>query len=220
MKDKVNLYKDYSLLNVYCYGCESLGHVLLECPRSNIHTTTFEIFKQIDFEDKRFRKSFIRFGRKKYNAISNLKLTQNAALKFMLERKNLIEIYSTLQQNNYPLDIVSSSDSIERDFDANLSDSSEEKKSYAETFVYSNEFSDSLEYLGPTWEGDARYSGEIIEKKRKYHQVVNFDRVKNFIYYFPHNNISNVIIKLEEMVQEKRKKESILIQKKKEEISE
>lgn len=115
IKDKIELYSDYTCLEIDCYSCGSSNHLISECPFIHYVIKPIEILKKNTRKEFLFNSKFSRNSkRKKFNALLNNALVESSSyailnVLLLCQEENLenykneraeIKIQEFLEENN------------------------------------------------------------------------------------------------------------------------
>ena len=76
IKDSINLYNNFKYLNIRCYSCASLDHVVTKCPNLHVTVDPAEVIKTYLAEEAEFRVTFQRKPRTRFHAVASLEVLQ------------------------------------------------------------------------------------------------------------------------------------------------
>ena len=80
IRDKIDFYKDYSHLNIICYGCHMYGHILKYCPSIHYIVDKLEYIRYYLSCNMYYRRNFQRASCKKKSWKNNHKRIIKACL--------------------------------------------------------------------------------------------------------------------------------------------
>ena len=208
IKDNLNLYKDYSQLQLQCYACEQVGHIGLACNEIHYKPNKEEIIQEYLKKEAGKKKKFKRGQRPRFSARSNL--------------KELASIAAMIQEdyNDYTLsDEDLSQDSLDNILERNLflipgAEMNDIKNRKMERKRKSTRMSANLLYeqvnnvndligrrgsqmvsLTPT---DAPIDPMALKSNGEF-IFFSIDKVENFELYYPQNNIIKQITEFEKI---------------------
>ena len=101
MKDELNVYDKYSILNLKCQSCQRVSHPFMECPLMNNHINKLNVILKYQNSGKQNRVLFRSFHKKK-NTLKLIKELNNSELKGKLIFYSFITFYFKKKMfNNY-----------------------------------------------------------------------------------------------------------------------
>ena len=205
IRDKVNLYKDYSPFFKKCYICNEQNHFIHDCPHGHYIPDPYYIIELVNEKNRAFMQSFVRRIRPKFNALGHKQEVMQHVNKYKV---NILDLsFDEKVMEDSPLKF-------------RLSDVEEEEDSVMGISEFEN-FSDNITATkNQILKLQARHSSQQKKlKSRKIASILNtlkknlfedvdeelvFDRVKSFSKYFVHNNVENVISKINQLNEIKR----------------
>jgi hyperpolarization activated cyclic nucleotide-gated potassium channel 2 len=106
-KDKINLYGDYSDLNIHCYSCAKPGHVASKCPEIHYEINTQNLIVQYRDVEQKFRSTFQRPERRTRVNGPYMDAIKHAAVEIQLKYTEshfnvTLESYSALAYDTEP----------------------------------------------------------------------------------------------------------------------
>ena len=183
IKDNINLYENYEQIYLKCYCCGKKGHQLINCNLIHYEPDKEKILKSYFFPQFHVeRRNFLRKSKKQSRIIIN-----------NYEKSISNEIHSSIDSNS------SSDEAFSRPFkklktliSANFSH-----------VINTNKFRSSNNFTNVKMSKLALIMEKLeseINKLKKYglknqeEDYLEFDMYKNFLEYFPHNNLINIVI--------------------------
>lgn len=204
MKDKIELYKEYSIINLECSSCYEPTHLINECPNLHYFIATEDVVKQLTRAETNFRNHFKRnANRKRFNYKNDITLIQSSALAlreiiFILKEEGIKE--------KYRIDLV-----IEDFIDENPEGFPVQKKmeDFNKASLIKKNFSFMSEKSHDLFEKnlfDEKISNSALILPRKKSTYVNIlveeeliidsfsiDKIESFTNYFTHNNFGEIV---------------------------
>ena len=215
IKDAMKLYNSYQHLNIHCYSCGNNDHIAIECPKVHLSLKREKVIANFLAEENIKRKNFKRKERKKFKALLDLELVQEAATQHQMVQHNELYFEQEEEEDNKIRSYSSIDDILERNiYDLQpLVYAADSTQLRAVNFVDTNMRSNSLtsdntqhdQYEGKRKKkkGYIQQMGEIesfvnTNYDRYYHNL-NLDKVRNFEVFHPENNIIKMLVEFEEV---------------------
>lgn len=200
VKDRINIYENYSDLQVFCLSCRSYSHLTKQC---NYLTFQKRIIGGKAENEIVNNSGFKRKERNKFNSRSKKELVEAKSEEFYQENFALFEIESAgLRDNSAGVKINTGKFRKSIPFSALLMEENAEKEKgeFKESLDISRE--DSQEIEGDLNRTLSKRSITIetaftkTKEFEKYDFMLNFEKMKTFELYFPHNNCFFIINKI------------------------
>jgi len=186
IKDSINLYSRYDTLNIKCYGCETSGHIIRECPKLQFYFNKIGVIQEYLKEIERFRRGFIR---RPYRVTFKNQQIWNGAAKIQ-------RISELVPSNSSSTNLASNSYTGVEDTPSRFFNRANRRLGTLEEQEQSNALIPYLNLLD--YERTESYFPLYADNYNPFLQMQIFDKVDNFELYFPHNNIQKIVVDFEE----------------------
>ena len=211
IRDRINLYKSYSGLNVRCYCCDFFNHVSLKCPAVHVLINPERVLRLHARSSLQKRAAFQRKKNAKANSLRINKQVYDSSLKLtMLISLEYFPRIPSLRPNNRSSQVLFS-EKIEMDQDIIYGSAGESwSPSFGERLPTFQDYIESEEVCSiekemkesdlSSFKAEGTASGSSYQDKALVSLLrddfyLAFDKMKNFDIYFPHNNASHIIKK-------------------------
>jgi hypothetical protein len=177
IKDSVNLYEDYDLMKITCYACGVQGHPAFICPQIHFIPDKQKCFNEMLGKKRRIDRKFRRQNRKRFNARMNLDILQRASSVLLLKYSpDFFDYEKEAAEANIKGSKESFSAIAIEDVPLGIGKSKNSiKESKASTVV-----------------ADHFVNRKNTRKAVRHIKQSTFDGVRNYVCYFPHNNINMI----------------------------
>jgi len=214
LKDKINIYQQYSVLQMKCASCGSEDHIIENCPKVHLVLPRDQVIKNYLEETNSQSRSYKRADKRRFNALLDLIEIQKRA-KVLIKRigtlgttnsESELDNHHNKRRRSSYFGLVPGDGTVNTSYSSttNLSDIGDNmgilkvKRRVSETPERNNRAASfSLADL------DERKKAipflPEFEKRifHNYEESIVFDQVKNFQIYFPHNNVVKILEELE-----------------------
>ena len=185
IQDRINLYEDYSLLNLTCYSCGMKNHFASECGIIHYDVDHLALIKQYRDVEYQFRKGFVRPKRNFKMKGKYLESLQQAAGRICDKYSEymLLNLYDS-NENQLTLNQVNSQKYIQND------EKPEAFHKISAYEPYKNKKKTTFKILH-----------QSISDIQEPTEEIELDRICEYSAYFPHNNFSMVMERIAERKQ-------------------
>lgn len=212
IKDSINLYNNFKYLNIRCYSCGSIDHVVTKCPNLHVTVDPAEVLKEYLADEKEFRETFPRRPRSRFHASSSVEVLQEAASQIQIGHQT--EVHYSINSVDDDLGPIGSYSSIDEVLDRRIYDIQPldfvEDTTHMKFLDLAGAFRpQSIGTLAqlPNSKKNRQKVGEIETFMKNnydpYYHNLNLDRVRNFEVYCPNNNIARLMTEFEKVRLEK-----------------
>lgn len=231
IKDQINLNNNLNDLFINCNSCNSSNHSNFKCPLIHLTLSNNRIIDKYNFSVPQIRTNFFQRKKKKWNCLKNKKLLQNSALELYYD---LFDIPSDMEKSSLSIsrEILQNSSKLEKnDDEISFLEPFVSKNSVEEIILQKSLNQDlspkriirlvSLEKVKKKNERIEEEEKENFNKRLvKTYESINMDdhifrleklacdidSYKEYISYFPTQNISDFIEKNNALVARKQKR--------------
>jgi len=200
------------VLRKKCYACKKEGHGSTTCPNLHYVPNVEDVIKRCLREHEKFRHSFKRNPRKRFHVLISQSHLESKALKFRMRRNTLVTNFnehSSPQRLNksmpepdnsflYPKYPTMKPENpnmlfLDEDLISNLSNKNKELKGLLRDNKEKLQHKHSLDYFPSAIERFHLHQASLFSNKQSLDEEFVFETVRNYRFYFPHNNISKII---------------------------
>ena len=192
IKDKIMIYRDFSAAKLPCLTCEGTTHLTTECPSTHyIVDQKWHVGGYLDAMSA-FRKRFIRIKSRKNYELQKYSELEDAAQCIREDYPHIVREYKLGMQLS-PSDFAA--------LRAKSGKKKEQIMGRKKSGTFGSIIDDSLREkiamsLQNTKFDYQNSKAERLRKNEKFEQDMISEVAENFKYYFPHNNIEVVLVKL------------------------
>ncbi len=201
----MNLYKDYSAFLKKCYICNEENHFIHDCPHGHYIPDPRYIIELANEKNRSFMQSFVRKSLPKFNALGHKQEVIQLVNKY---KANILDLSfdEKLIQESPPKFRLSD---VEEEEDSVMGISEFENFSNNVTATRNQILKLQARHSSHQKKINSRKIASILNtlKKNLFDDVEEefvFDKVKSFCRYFNHNNVENVISKINQLNEIKR----------------
>jgi len=189
IKDSINLYSKYDTLNIKCFGCDTSGHIIRECPKLQFYFNKIGVIQEYLRELERFRR---RFGRRPNRLVCKTQQILAGVAKIQ-KIGDLIPTNSSstnLASNSFPGVEDTPSRFLRTGRRLGTLEEQEQSYGFPPLDLLQGLELGRVENYSPYYADNYNYNPFL--------QMQMFDKVDNFELYFPHNNIQKIVVEFEE----------------------
>ncbi|KAL4440965.1 hypothetical protein ABPG74_009378 [Tetrahymena malaccensis] len=117
IKDKVQYSRDFGLIGVNCYSCNSPEHLVASCPMVQFIPNKLQCFKKYNFNPGQQRTHYKRIMKEKYSTLRDIELLKDAAEEIQEEYEELMpETNTSVSELSCIEDVEEEDDDDEEEF--------------------------------------------------------------------------------------------------------
>ena len=212
IRDSINLYKNTKYLSVPCNSCDSVNHIISECPDLHITIDPEKVIKAYIEEEREFKRNFLRRYKPRFSPLKNLEQLQEVASEVQLGHQNEgQEDFEFDQDEDQKIGSYSSLDEV---LDRKIYDPKPIDYVEDTTHIKFLDVSDTMKHVSvatlihvpaskKNWEKVGEIETFVRNSYDPFYCNLNLDKVKNFEVYYPNNNITKLAVEFEKIRLEK-----------------
>lgn len=212
LKDKHQFYKHNSEFGIVCFCCLRSDHSVFTCPFIHLKVDKKHVIMKKTYSQSNIRTAFIRKKKKSFHALKKKKLIESEFCKFSFEKYyesrkknrfkdaiNRLESYEEEEEkesvyNLHPMDTFHISHNEPRfDFQENDKSKNDNEINVCENINEEESGSVSGKSSMLVNRNSVLFEAQDTQNDINYKEEIRLDIMKSYRFYFPHNNVENMV---------------------------